>query len=165
VIAILAGALPGSLAAQADSARVANGKGAFFTLGGGYGSIGCNGCDRDGGRSARIEVGGWLSPTVQLGFGVRGLVTTDTDGVFATAGPILTAYFGPTSPVFFTGLLGVAAGASIDSWAGVGASGTIGVELPISRSAALAPYFGIDYGLLDGTGVTMLTGGIVLRVW
>jgi hypothetical protein len=45
LITILASSLAGALRAQAIPDSATNHKGVFFTLGLGYGSVGCDGCD------------------------------------------------------------------------------------------------------------------------
>src|SRR5512139_2063678 len=119
----LLGLLCGPLSAQAGQEPPTNRHGAFVTLGMGYGTVGCSGCDSEGGIAPHFEVGGWLSSTVQLGFGLH--TWKYEDGAFGTAGPVLTAYFGKTSPFYVSALTGLAAGVGFDTYFGFGAAATL----------------------------------------
>lgn len=161
-LAILATGLPVALQAQADSEPPANRKGTFFTLGLGYGSVSCDDCSSTGGVAPMFEVGGWLSPTVQLGFGARAWI--GGGAVLGTGGAVLTAYFGKTSPVYVSALAGVA-GEVIEDAAGggFGSSVMLGVELPVSGSAVVAPYVGFEFWRI-GESFTGITAGVALRL-
>jgi hypothetical protein len=163
-LALLVAGLPGGLQAQTDAELATNRRGAFFTLGVGYGSVECDGCD-SGGVSPLFEVGAWLSPTVQLGFGTRAWIQGGdgyVDGL-VTAGPVLTAYLGRASRVYFTALAGAAIEFEESMYLGFGGSGTVGVDLPISRAVAVAPYLSFDFRNIGGDTFTGFGAGIALR--
>ncbi|HET9293456.1 MAG TPA: hypothetical protein VFO06_04115, partial [Gemmatimonadales bacterium] len=116
-LAFLAASLPAALPAQSEPDPPTDRKGTFVTLGLGYGSVSCDDCSSTGGVAPMFEVGGWLSPTVQLGFGAHAWIGGGV--VLGTGGAVLTAYFGKTSPVYFSALAGVA-GEVIEDAAGAG---------------------------------------------
>jgi hypothetical protein len=163
--ALLVAGLPATLRAQAPSEPATNHKGVFFTLGMGYGSVECGGCT-SGGVSPLFEVGGWLSPTVQLGFGTRAWIQGGdgyVDGL-VTAGPMLTAYLGRSSRFYFTALAGAATEFEEGIYLGFGGSGTLGVDLSVSRSVTVAPYLSFDFRNIGEESFTGIGAGIALRL-
>lgn len=162
LLALLAARLPAVLQAQAAPEPATSHKGLFLTLGVGYGSVECSDCSGEGGVSPMFEVGGWLSPTLQLGFGAHASIGGG-DGV-ASAGPVLTVYVEKASRIYFTALAGVAAEFTESIYLGFGGSATVGYELPISRSLALAPYVGVDFRTIGEEGFTGVSVGVALRL-
>jgi hypothetical protein len=109
-----------------------------------------------------FEVGGWLSPTVQLGFGAHTWIGGGV--VLGTGGALLTAYLGKESPIYVSALAGVAGEVIEDAAAGgFGSSVILGVELPVSGSVAVAPYVGFEFWKIDDS-FTGITAGLALRL-
>jgi Outer membrane protein beta-barrel domain len=140
-----------SLSAQRNrrTAKTPQRSGLWFSGGLGYGSFGCDNCDkRQGGVSGGLSIGGTLSPRLLLGAGTTGW-TKSEDGTTLTIATLdARARFYPAARgrFFVTGGLGLGSlkskisGIGSNSQTGTSALIGVGMDLRMSRNASVTPY-------------------------
>lgn len=125
-------------------------EGFWFSGGLGYGSLGCDDCSgRESGLSGGIQLGGTLSPKVQLGVGTTGWTKSES-GVTLTVGTLVALvrfYPSATGGFFLLGGLGLGSihaeidGFGSDTETGGGALLGLGYDIRIGRNTSLTPFW------------------------
>ena len=125
-------------------------KGFWFSLGLGYGSMGCQDCSgRTGGASGGLALGGAVSPKVLLGVGTNAWTKSEFDArvTVGTLAALIRFYPSATGGFFLLGGLGLgtirAEASTVGSLTetGVGAVLGLGYDIRLGRSVSLTPYW------------------------
>jgi len=136
-------ALLGLSLATRVSAQEASARQGFWIGGGlGYGSIGCDGCDRLGGASGYLKLGGTLRENVLLGVEMNGWAKSEFGQTMAMGNMSGAVYWYPmsTAGLFVKGGLGYSV---VDdgfmSETGLGLLGGVGYDVRVGRNLSLTP--------------------------
>ena len=157
--AILAVLLAGSASAQQAQTRQG------FWIGGGlgYGSLGCEGCDRTGAPSGYLKLGGTLRQNILLGVETNGWTKSEL-GNRLTMGNVSGAVY--WYPMVTNGLF-VKAGAGysvldsgIASSSGFGMLGGVGYDVRVGRNMSVTPVANWFRGSFDGGSANVLQIGL-----
>src|SRR4051812_9517302 len=155
--AVLAVLLAGSASAQQ--------KHDGFWIGGGlgYGSLGCEGCDRVGAPSGYLKLGGTLRQNILLGVETNGWTKSEL-GNRLTMGNVSGAVY--WYPMVTNGLF-VKAGAgysvldnSFASTSGFGMLGGVGYDVRVSRNMSVTPVANWFRGSFEGGSANVLQLGL-----
>ncbi|MDQ3223303.1 MAG: hypothetical protein M3Q75_07530 [Gemmatimonadota bacterium] len=157
--AILAVLLAGSASAQQAQTR----QGFWISGGLGYGSLGCDGCDRVGAPSGYLKLGGTLRENILLGVETNGWTKSEL-GARLTMGNVSGAVY--WYPMTTNGLF-VKAGAgysvlddSFSSTSGFGLLGGVGYDVRVSRNLSVTPVANWFRGSFDGGSANVLQIGM-----
>ena len=125
-------------------------QGFWFTLGLGYGSLGCEDCSsRDGGLSGGLTIGGTISPKLLIGVGTSGWSKSE-GGTTLSVGTLdarLRFYPSTMGRFFLTGGLGVGTisadvgGYGSDAESGLGAILGLGYDFRIGSNSSLTAFW------------------------
>ncbi len=157
--AVLAVLLAGSASAQQAQTRQG------FWIGGGlgYGSLGCDGCDRVGAPSGYLKLGGTLRQNILLGVETNGWTKSEA-GARLTMGNVSGAIY--WYPMTTNGMF-VKAGAgysvldnSFASTSGFGLLGGVGYDVRVSRNLSVTPVANWFRGSFDGGSANVLQIGL-----
>ena len=153
----LAAASSLSLVAQQSQTR----DGFWFSLGRGYGSLGCFGCGggRVGGLSGGLSLGWTVNPRLLLGVGTTGWI--DAAG-YTSAGTLdarVRFYPKATGRFFVTGGAGLG---TISGERGLGLLGGVGYDLRLGGAGSLTPY--VNLMLIEAGGRSTNVGQAGLAV-
>jgi hypothetical protein len=156
------------LLASSASAQQAQTRQGFWIGGGlGYGSLGCEGCDRVGAPSGYLKLGGTLRQNILLGVETNGW-TKSEQGVRLTMGNVSGAVY--WYPMATTGLF-VKAGAGYsvlaassdiasDSESGFGLLGGVGYDVRVGRNLSITPVANWFRGNFSGGSANVLQIGM-----
>jgi hypothetical protein len=157
--AVLAVLLAGSASAQQAQ------KHEGFWIGGGlgYGSLGCDGCDRTGAPSGYLKLGGTLRQNILLGVETNGWTKSEA-GNRLTMGNVSGAVY--WYPMATNGMF-VKAGAGYSvldsgfgSTSGFGLLGGVGYDVPVGRNLSITPVANWFRGSFDGGSANVLQIGL-----
>ncbi|MGE0552567.1 MAG: hypothetical protein AB7R55_03970 [Gemmatimonadales bacterium] len=155
-------------AAEGQGARPQTREGFWFSAGLGYGSLGCEDCDREGGLSGYLRLGGTLSPKVLLGVETNGW-TKSEGGATLTYGNLSgVVYFYPSPDGGFhlKGGLGIARlDLDLGSFGSGGETGGgallgLGYDARIGRNVSITPYLNFLGGSFDGGNASLAQFGV-----
>jgi hypothetical protein len=152
------------LLASSASAQQTQTRQGFWIGGGlGYGSLGCDGCDRIGAPSGYLKLGGTLRNNILLGVETNGWTKSEL-GARLTMGNVSGAVYWypmPTNGMF------VKAGAgysvlddSFNSTSGFGLLGGVGYDVRVSRNLSVTPVANWFRGSFDGGSANVLQIGL-----
>ena len=136
-----------------------------FWIGGGlgYGSLGCEGCDRVGAPSGYLKLGGTLRENILLGVETNGWTKSEL-GARLTMGNVSGAVY--WYPMTSNGLF-VKAGAgysvlddSFNSASGFGMLAGAGYDVRVSRNLSITPVANWFRGSFDGGSANVLQIGV-----
>ena len=136
-----------------------------FWIGGGlgYGSLGCEGCDRMGAPSGYLKLGGTLRQNILLGVETNGWTKSEL-GARLTMGNVSGAVY--WYPMVTNGLF-VKAGAgysvlddSFASTSGFGLLGGVGYDVRVGRNLSVTPVANWFRGSFDGGSANVLQIGL-----
>ena len=151
------------LLATSASAQQAQTRQGFWIGGGlGYGSLGCDGCDRVGAPSGYLKLGGTLRQNILLGVETNGWTKSEL-GNRLTMGNVSGAiYWYPMTNGMF-----VKAGAGysvldsgIASTSGFGLLGGVGYDVRVGRNLSITPVANWFRGSFDGGSANVLQIGM-----
>jgi len=151
------------LLASSASAQQAQTRQGFWIGGGlGYGSLGCDGCDRVGAPSGYFKLGGTLRQNILLGVETNGWTKSEL-GNRLTMGNVSGAiYWYPMTNGMF-----VKAGAGysvldsgIASTSGFGLLGGVGYDVRVGRNLSITPVANWFRGSFDGGSANVLQIGM-----
>ena len=151
------------LLASSASAQQAQTRQGFWIGGGlGYGSLGCDGCDRVGAPSGYFKLGGTLRQNILLGVETNGWTKSEL-GNRLTMGNVSGAiYWYPMTNGMF-----VKAGAGysvldsgIASTSGFGLLGGVGYDVRVGRNLSITPVANWFRGSFDGSSANVLQIGM-----
>lgn len=151
------------LLASSASAQQAQTRQGFWIGGGlGYGSLGCDGCDRVGAPSGYLKLGGTLRQNILLGVETNGWTKSEL-GNRLTMGNVSGAiYWYPMTNGMF-----VKAGAGysvldsgIASTSGFGLLGGVGYDVRVGRNLSITPVANWFRGSFDGGSANVLQIGM-----
>ena len=151
------------LLASSASAQQAQTRQGFWIGGGlGYGSLGCDGCDRVGAPSGYFKLGGTLRQNILLGVETNGWTKSEL-GNRLTMGNVSGAiYWYPMTNGMF-----VKAGAGysvldsgIASTSGFGLLGGVGYDVRVGRNLSVTPVANWFRGSFDGGSANVLQIGM-----
>ena len=151
------------LLAGSASAQKAQTRQGFWIGGGlGYGSLGCDGCDRVGAPSGYLKLGGTLRQNILLGVETNGWTKSEL-GNRLTMGNVSGAiYWYPMTNGMF-----VKAGAGysvldsgIASTSGFGLLGGVGYDVRVGRNLSITPVANWFRGSFDGGSANVLQIGM-----
>ena len=143
-------------------------EGAWFNIGFGFGSLGCEDCAvRDTGGSGGLAVGGTLNQHVLLGIGTTGFVRS-YDGDLLSAGTLdgrVRVYPSRRSGFFLNGGVGLGSLSYLgESEFGLGAMLGLGWDIRVGRNVSVTPFWNgsamqnsnvdVNFGQL-GVGITI----------
>ena len=157
--AVLAVLVAGSASAQQAQTRQG------FWIGGGlgYGSLGCEGCDRVGAPSGYLKLGGTIRQNILLGVETNGWTKSEL-GARLTMGNVSGAIY--WYPMVSNGLF-VKAGAgysvldnSFSSTSGFGMLAGLGYDVRVSRNLSVSPVANWFRGSFDGGSANVLQIGL-----
>jgi hypothetical protein len=152
------------LLASSASAQQAQTRQGFWIGGGlGYGSLGCDGCDRVGAPSGYLKLGGTLRQNILLGVETNGWTKSEL-GARLTMGNVSGAVY--WYPMTTNGMF-VKAGAgysvldnSFSSTSGFGLLGGVGYDVRVSRNLSVTPVANWFRGSFDGGSANVLQIGL-----
>jgi hypothetical protein len=151
-------------------------QGFFFGVGLGYGSLGvsdCDGCDREGGLSGHLRLGGALSPQLLIGVETTGWYK-DEDGGSVTTGTLTgNAYFYPSAKGGFfakggigLGSLGVSFdGGGSDSETGFGWQVGAGYDIRVGTKTAITPTVTYFMSHINGGSVNVIQAALAFSLY
>jgi hypothetical protein len=157
-------ALLAILFATTATAQQAQTRQGFWIGGGlGYGSLGCNGCDRVGAPSGYLKLGGTLRQNILLGVETNGWTKSEF-GSRLTMGNVSGAVYWypmPTNGMF------VKAGAGysvldndLSNTSGFGLLGGVGYDVRVARNLSITPVANWFRGSFDGGSANVLQIGL-----
>lgn len=161
--AFLAILLAGSASAQQAQTR----QGFWISGGLGYGSLGCEGCDRTGAPSGYLKLGGTLRENILLGVETNGWTKSEF-GSRLTMGNISGAvYWYPmtTNGLFVKGgagysVLDADTGIGSGSESGFGMLAGVGYDVRVGRNLSITPVANWFRGSFDGGSANVLQIGL-----
>jgi outer membrane protein with beta-barrel domain len=150
------------LAVAAVPASAQERHGFWLGVGLGYGSLGCNGCDREGGLAGDLALGGTVTPQLQVGLGSNAWYRDFNNGLTLTAGTLVDArvryYPAPATGFFVT--TGVGVSLIHSTFSGFGSSDVT------NDDAGFGALLGLGYDIRLGQGNVNLTpfiNGLIIR--
>jgi hypothetical protein len=152
------------LLASSASAQKAQTRQGFWIGGGlGYGSLGCDGCDRVGAPSGYLKLGGTLRQNILLGVETNGWTKSEL-GNRLTMGNVSGAVY--WYPMTTNGMF-VKAGAGYSvldngfaSTSGFGLLGGVGYDVRVGRNLSVTPVANWFRGSFDGGSANVLQIGL-----
>jgi len=152
------------LLASSASAQKAQTRQGFWIGGGlGYGSLGCDGCDRVGAPSGYLKLGGTLRQNILLGVETNGWTKSEF-GNRLTMGNVSGAVY--WYPMTTNGMF-VKAGAGYSvldngfaSTSGFGLLGGVGYDVRVGRNLSVTPVANWFRGSFDGGSANVLQIGL-----
>jgi len=152
------------LLASSASAQKAQTRQGFWIGGGlGYGSLGCDGCDRVGAPSGYLKLGGTLRQNILLGVETNGWTKSEL-GNRLTMGNVSGAIY--WYPMTTNGMF-VKAGAGYSvldngfaSTSGFGLLGGVGYDVRVGRNLSVTPVANWFRGSFDGGSANVLQIGL-----
>lgn len=120
-------------------------EGVWFSIGFGYGTLGCQDCDeRDSGLSGGLAVGGTLNQHVLIGVGTTGFARS-YDGELLTAGTLdgrIRVYPSRRSGFFLNGGIGLGSlSYAGESEFGLGVMLGVGWDIRVGRNVSVTPFW------------------------
>ena len=151
------------LLASSASAQQAQTRQGFWIGGGlGYGSLGCDGCDRVGAPSGYFKLGGTLRQNILLGVETNGWTKSELGNRLTMGNVSGAVYWYPMTNGMF-----VKAGAGysvldsgIASTSGFGLLGGVGYDVRVGRNLSITPVANWFRGSFDGGSANVLQIGM-----
>jgi len=151
------------LLASSASAQQAQTRQGFWIGGGlGYGSLGCDGCDRVGAPSGYFKLGGTLRQNILLGVETNGWTKSELGNRLTMGNVSGAVYWYPMTNGMF-----VKAGAGysvldsgIASTSGFGLLGGVGYDVRVGRNLSITPVANWFRGSFDGGSANVLQIGL-----
>ena len=151
------------LLASSASAQQAQTRQGFWIGGGlGYGSLGCDGCDRVGAPSGYLKLGGTLRQNILLGVETNGWTKSELGNRLTMGNVSGAVYWYPMTNGMF-----VKAGAGysvldsgIASTSGFGLLGGVGYDVRVGRNLSITPVANWFRGSFDGGSANVLQIGM-----
>lgn len=167
-VGLLAAAAPVALSAQHPQVR----QGFWIGFGFGYGSLGlsdCDECDREGGLSGFLKLGGTLSDNWLLGFESNSWIDEEFETTYSVSASTATVYYypSPARGLHLKGGLGIGYidVEDIGDETGVGFMIGVGNDFRVGRNISIVPVLTWYLGDFDGgsTNVLMLGAGVTFH--
>ncbi|HET6797986.1 MAG TPA: hypothetical protein VFH40_12570 [Gemmatimonadales bacterium] len=136
-----------------------------FWIGGGlgYGTLGCNGCDRLGGVSGYLKLGGTLRQNILLGVEINGWGKSEFGQTMTMGNMSGAAYWYPVSNggLFLKAGLGYSVmDDGFSSETGLGLLGGLGYDIRVGRNVSVTPVANWYRGSFNPGGLNVLDIGL-----
>lgn len=163
-IAVVAGAAT----AHAQDGNPQLRRGFWIGLGLGYGSLGCEDCDRLSGLSGYVKLGGTLSQKVLLGVEANGWTRKESGATLSYSNLSAVVYFYPSSTGGFH-LKGGLGASRVDLDLGIGGRDKdtgggillgVGYDARVGRNFSLTPYLNLVGSNFDDSKVNLVQFGV-----
>jgi hypothetical protein len=157
-------ALLAILFATTASAQQAQTRQGFWIGGGlGYGSLGCNGCDRLGGVSGYLKLGGTLRQNILVGIETNGWTKSEFGQTLTMGNMSGAAYFYPmpSNGLFIKGGLGYSIlDDGFNNESGFGLLAGLGYDVRVGRNLSITPVANWFRGSFSGASANVLQIGL-----
>jgi hypothetical protein len=157
-------ALLAVLLATTASAQQAQTRQGFWIGGGlGYGSLGCEGCDRTGGMSGYFKLGGTLRQNILLGVETNGWTKSEFGQTLTMGNMSGAAYWYPmpASGLFVKGGVGYSLiDSGFSSESGFGLLAGVGYDVRVARNLSVTPVANWFRGSFSGASANVLQIGL-----
>jgi hypothetical protein len=157
-------ALLAILFATTASAQQAQTRQGFWIGGGlGYGSLGCNGCDRLGGVSGYLKLGGTLRQNILVGVETNGWTKSEFGQTLTMGNMSGAAYFYPmpSNGLFIKGGLGYSIlDDGFNNESGFGLLAGLGYDVRVGRNMSITPVANWFRGSFSGASANVLQIGL-----
>jgi hypothetical protein len=157
-------ALLAILFATTASAQQAQTRQGFWIGGGlGYGSLGCNGCDRLGGVSGYLKLGGTLRQNILVGVETNGWTKSEFGQTLTMGNMSGAAYFYPmpSNGLFIKGGLGYSIlDDGFNNESGFGLLAGLGYDVRVGRNLSITPVANWFRGSFSGASANVLQIGL-----